>query len=382
MFKIGLFRLHLHGLSRARPDQYFTSFCISHKLRSVAAQRLFVSTEISSRMTAPEIFVLSRIPYLAEDLRKELHGRANVVEIVAKFTVHDEEPQLKHQVTERLATTQILVTDVHILKDVLYKLPSMKWIQLTSAGVDSLLPHIDPSQPTPTYMITRASCFGILIAEYVIAGIINFERGLYRYFEYQQKKEWNDSMSTRFRTLPDLAVGILGAGVIGNEVATTLRQFGSNVYGLARRRRNVAEMSHSSFQHIFDSLHDLLKECDYIINVLPSTPETTGMLNGDVLEQCVKKPVFINIGRGTIINEESLINALRNKWISGAILDVHTVEPLPRESLLWTAPNVIITPHISGPSRSHEIVKSFMINFEHFMKNEELEHVFSFKTGY
>ncbi|XP_064472004.1 glyoxylate/hydroxypyruvate reductase A-like isoform X2 [Ornithodoros turicata] len=351
MFKIGLFRLHLHGLSRARPDQYFTSFCISHKLRSVAAQRLFVSTEISSRMTAPEIFVLSRIPYLAEDLRKELHGRANVVEIVAKFTVHDEEPQLKHQVTERLATTQILVTDVHILKDVLYKLPSMKWIQLTSA-------------------------------EYVIAGIINFERGLYRYFEYQQKKEWNDSMSTRFRTLPDLAVGILGAGVIGNEVATTLRQFGSNVYGLARRRRNVAEMSHSSFQHIFDSLHDLLKECDYIINVLPSTPETTGMLNGDVLEQCVKKPVFINIGRGTIINEESLINALRNKWISGAILDVHTVEPLPRESLLWTAPNVIITPHISGPSRSHEIVKSFMINFEHFMKNEELEHVFSFKTGY
>ena len=92
-----------------------------------------------------------------------------------------------------------------------------------------------------------------------------------------------------------------------------------------------------------DRLTDLLKNCDYVINVLPSTEATRGLLNGDILANCSdKKSVFVNIGRGSIINETDLVKALKNNWISGAILDVFEEEPLSRDSKLWKLPQVIL----------------------------------------
>jgi hypothetical protein len=91
-------------------------------------------------------------------------------------------------------------------------------------------------------------------------------------------------------------------------------------------------------------LPDLLQNCDYIINVLPSTPDTTGLLNGDILKHSAQKhSVFINIGRGTVIKEEDLVNALSKGWLSAAILDVFETEPLPPSSALWTMPQVKCT---------------------------------------
>ncbi|KAH7951627.1 hypothetical protein HPB52_010935 [Rhipicephalus sanguineus] len=192
------------------------------------------------------------------------------------------------------------------------------------------------------------------MGEYVVAGIINFERGLYRYFELQKAKSWDDLISLNFRTLSDLRVAILGAGVIGEEIAKCLVQFGATVNGFARRNRNSEELRRSSFQNISPDLHTLIEDCHYLVNALPSTPNTVGLLNGDVLRQCKNSPVFINIGRGNVIAEECLLNALKNKWISGAMLDVFEVEPLPQSSPLWSTPDVIVTPHMSGPSRPQE----------------------------
>lgn len=94
---------------------------------------------------------------------------------------------------------------------------------------------------------------------------------------------------------------------------------------------------------IIDDLPDILKHCDYIINVLPSTKNTVGLLNGNVLEHCKdKNAVLINVGRGSVIRETDLINALEQKWISAAILDVFEKEPLPKESKLWNLPQVIV----------------------------------------
>lgn len=95
---------------------------------------------------------------------------------------------------------------------------------------------------------------------------------------------------------------------------------------------------------LHSDLPDLLQNCDYIINVLPSTPDTIGLLNEDMLKQCAQKqPVFINIGRGTVIKEKDLINALSRGWLSAAILDVFETEPLPPSSVLWTMPQVKYT---------------------------------------
>jgi len=92
-----------------------------------------------------------------------------------------------------------------------------------------------------------------------------------------------------------------------------------------------------------DNLPDILKNCDYIINVLPSTQDTIGLLNDNVLEHCKgKNAVFMNVGRGSVIRETDLINALEQKWISAAILDVFEKEPLPKESKLWSLPQVIV----------------------------------------
>ncbi|KAL1441815.1 hypothetical protein MTO96_008322 [Rhipicephalus appendiculatus] len=227
-------------------------------------------------MARPEIYVVSRIPNLAEHLRQAVKGRADVVEIVAKFTVHNDCPKIKPEVVKKLQSVEILITDTHILKDILYQLPNMKLVQVTSAGVENLLPNISRSLPVPTYTIVRASCFGILMGEYVVAGIINFERGLYRYFELQKAKSWDDMISLNFRTLSDLRVSILGAGVIGEEIAKSLVQFGATVNGLARRARSSEEMRRSSFVKISPDLQTLLEDCHLPRQRAPQHPEHSG----------------------------------------------------------------------------------------------------------
>lgn len=333
-------------------------------------------------MPLPEIYVVSRIPNLAEHLREALRGRGEVIEIAAKFTVQDDCPKLKPEVVEKLKNVEILVTDTHILKEMIYDLPKMKLVQLTSAGVENLVAGINKSRPFPQYSILRAGCFGALMAEYVVAGIINFERGLYRYFKLQEDKQWDSVISLDFRTLSDLQIGILGAGVIGEEIAKALSQFGAAVSAFARRSRSREEVKRSSFQDIIVDLTSLLEDCHYLVNALPSTPNTVGLLDGDVLKQCKNSPVFINVGRGNIISESSLLQALDKKWISGAILDVFDVEPLPKSSPLWTTPNVIITPHMSGPSRPNEVTKGFIKNFDNYLEGKPLMHKFLFGSHY
>ena len=103
-------------------------------------------------------------------------------------------------------------------------------------------------------------------------------------------------------------------------------------------------------------LPEFLKKSDYICNILPKTEKTTNMLSGSVLENCREaQSTFINIGRGSVIDDDSLTNAIEKGWLKAAILDVFNEEPLPRESKLWGFPNVFITPHVAGLSLDEEV---------------------------
>ena len=105
-----------------------------------------------------------------------------------------------------------------------------------------------------------------------------------------------------------------------------------------------------------EELPKFLQQCDYICNVLPSTPSTKGLLSGDILKNCKeRKTVFINIGRGDVISCDSILNASNNQWTGGAILDVFEEEPLPSDSALWTHPQVTITPHIARLTRRDQV---------------------------
>lgn len=119
-----------------------------------------------------------------------------------------------------------------------------------------------------------------------------------------------------------------------------MKTFGATVWGMSR----TIPLKNNQYvdKHITtEFLPDLLKSCDYVVNVMPSTNSTRGLLNGDVLKNCdEKKSVFVNIGRGSIVEESDLIVALENNWISGAILDVFPEEPLDKTSKLWKFPQV------------------------------------------
>lgn len=218
------------------------------------------------------------------------------------------------------------------------------------------------------------------MAEYIIAQIIINERQFYQFWDNQKDSKWIRVEKEKGRILQNLTVGILGVGTIGSRVAKFLKQRGSTIYGFAKHPRSIEEFG--DFDKIVTDISDLLMECDYLCNVLPSTSETRGLLNGNVLQKCLKKPVFINIGRGDIIKEEDLIYALKEKWISKAVLDVFETEPLPPNNLLWKIPEVIITPHIGSITQHHQVAQCFTENYKRFLSGKELLYVVDWKQGY
>ena len=159
-----------------------------------------------------------------------------------------------------------------------------------------------------------------------------------------------------YRELCELTIGIIGFGEIGQEIAKYCKSMRMTVNSI---HRSVPVMEFSFVDECF-SVQDLpkcLKRCDYLCSVLPSTACTKGLLSGDVLENCKeKKTVLINIGRGNVISNSTILKALDNQWIGGAILDVCEEEPLSKDSALWTHPQVTITPHVSGMCSPNKVL--------------------------
>ena len=125
-----------------------------------------------------------------------------------------------------------------------------------------------------------------------------------------------------------------------------------------------------------------LQRGDYVVSVLPSMPETRGCLNRALLEDLKPGAVFMNLGRGDAVVEEDLLGVLRQRQIKAAVLDVFSVEPLPKDSPLWNEPNLYLTPHVSGYSISQEIFRIFAENYRRFLSGEELMYLVDFSRGY
>eukprot|EP00797_Seminavis_robusta_P024898 Sro426_g140450.2 (154) ;mRNA; r:38359-38820 len=128
-------------------------------------------------------------------------------------------------------------------------------------------------------------------------------------------------------------------------------------------------------------LKQALQEADYIVSVLPSTPQTRGMLSGDVLAPA-GGAVFLNVGRGDVIDEPSLENALDKGYISAAILDVFTTEPLPKESPLWKRTDVIVSPHVSGVTRAVDVPDIVLGNYQRYAEGKPLQYQVDWSKGY
>ncbi len=333
---------------------------------------------------------MSQIPELAKLTARALPG-CQVIDVELRQHTGTASRGLKidHRELSDLENAEIVFGDPNLLVQTFHKLPHIKWMQSTWAGIDLFLKFIsETGQKPPQYPITRFSgeSFGQLIFDYCIAHIIMQERKLFKnYVDTKIDKIWQREIVWNYRSINEVTIGILGgAGAIGSIVAKKFSLLGSKVIGYGRTEwSNQTNRKDIPLAKYSTKLEDILPECDYIISVLPSTPQTMGLLNNKVLQMCKDKcPGLINVGRGSLISEIDIVTALDNKWISAAILDVFETEPLTESSLLWSHPDVFITPHNAAISRANDCVKLFVENYAKFESNEQLLYMIDWSCGY
>ena len=174
-------------------------------------------------------------------------------------------------------------------------------------------------------------------------------------------------------------LGIVGVGSIGRVIASVGRAFQMRVLGLSRTGHRIPECDRVYRRPAF---HEFLAASDYVVLVVPLTPETRGMLGEPELHAMRPEAWLVNLGRGALVQEPALVRALQERWIAGAVLDVFAEEPLPGEHPLWGMPNVVVTPHISGPSLPEEIAPIFNENLRRFLAGRQLTGRVDIRRGY
>lgn len=285
-----------------------------------------------------------------------------------------------------LSECQVLIGEPAICAPLISSMPQLKWMQSTFAGCNQLL-----DVPRRDYVVTRcAGFFGPDMAEYAVGHVLALERGLLKQHAQQQRAEWIGAREGggAYRRLPTLTLGVLGLGDIGLQIAKTFSHgFGVSVIG-CRRRPALSERDEAAGVHeVFgiEALGDFLGRCDYIVSVLPSTPATCGLLDGEALAACAAhKAVLINVGRGDLLSEATVLHALEQGWLGHYVGDVFVPEPLPPTSALWKHERVTVTPHISAITQPSDVVDVFTDNLARYEAGgtEGLRHVFDWEAGY
>ena len=242
-----------------------------------------------------------------------------------------------------LKETEILLTFLQCDRKMIDTAPHLKWIQAISAGVDYMA--LDEIERRGIVLTNGRGIHKIHMAEYAVAAMINLARGFHLMFLNQLQKKWERSVSQE--EIYGATVGIIGLGAIGAEIAKKAAFMGMHVIGV---KRTSGPVDHVDEVHVPDDMAAVFQRSDYIINLLPYTQETEMLIDQRFFDQMKPTACFINIGRGRTVNEDDLIEALRNKKIRAMVSDVYYTEPLPPESPLWDLDNVILTPHICGVS--------------------------------
>mmetsp|Transcript_1733 Transcript_1733/g.3719 ORF Transcript_1733/g.3719 Transcript_1733/m.3719 type:complete len:320 (-) Transcript_1733:57-1016(-) len=269
------------------------------------------------------------------------------------------------------ACPEVLLADPGKVAPLVDKLDGLRWLQSTWAGVNAL-----GSSMRRDYFCTRlAGCFGPQMAEYVLGAILSEDWQRMR--ACQQRGEWSPGPFKNRRRLDQMTLGCLGVGEIAACVAERARALGMRTIGFASYERQVC-----GFDTVTTDLDLTLSQADIIVSVLPSTKKTRGLLDGGRLHACGADKLFINVGRGDIISEQGVLDALANGWLRGAVLDVFPEEPLPAESKLWKHQAVTATPHIAAVTHPDDAAKVFIENLELWMDGENLRFLVDLDKGY
>jgi phosphoglycerate dehydrogenase-like enzyme len=245
----------------------------------------------------------------------------------------------------------------------------LRWIQLTTAGYDGITFHGVP----PAVSVTNAGhSHGPMVAEHAITLLVALTRRLHLFAEPQSRHVFDRAIALPLATLEDSTVAILGYGGIGRETARRAKAFGAKVIAIARSAR---EDEFADAIVASSRLHAVLAEADSLVVTAALTEDTKGMIDADAFAAMKPGGVLVNIARGGIVDTAALVDALNSGHLACAGLDVTDPEPPPPDHPLWSCPNLIVTPHVSGlgsPAVRRRIGALVMENVGRFVAGETL----------
>ncbi len=277
------------------------------------------------------------------------------------------------EIENNIDKCNIILANPPIAKNYINRASNLVWMQSIFAGIDALI----ASDLRSNYILTNVrNTYGDVMAEYVFAYILMFHKKVLENIEWQKERIWNQ---LPYKTIGEKTIGILGTGSIGKHIAKVSKVFGMKTFGINSIGSEMEYFDKTS-NKADSATH--LGACDFLVSVLPNTANTKHFVNKELLTLLNPECIFINIGRGDNVNEVDLIEALQSRKLKAAVLDVFKTEPLPTSSLLWSLPNVYITPHVSGYSLSEKIFEIFKENYLRFHQNRDLLHQVNFLKGY
>ncbi len=259
----------------------------------------------------------------------------------------------------------------------LERAPRLKWLQSLTAGVDKM--PLAELEKRGVRVTNTKGMHKIQMSEYALGMMLEHARNRSYYRGLQNSKVWEKAFIGD--ELYGKTVGIVGIGSIGEEIARKCKAFDMNVIGLNRSGKAVPFVDAVL---TYAGMNQLLETSDYIIVLLPITKETRDLIGGAEFQRMKPTCYFISMGRGGVVNEDALIEALQTGKIGGAALDVFETEPLPPTSPLWNMDRVIVTPHHAGATR-HYKARAFEIickNFRFFVEGKPLLNVVNAEAGY
>ena len=264
--------------------------------------------------------------------------------------------------------------------------PALRWVQCHSAGVDGYL-NAPLFADGRVMLTTSAGVHAINMSEYALMMMLALAHRLPKYYKMMQAGTWSDERDGFTPVeLHGAKVGLIGYGALGKQIARLCHGMGMTVTVL-RHSPPPAKAAEGDAPVTFvtrDQLHSLLQQSDFVVLATPLTPETNRMLDAAALAQMKPTAFLVNIGRGAVVDEAALIEALREGRLGGAGLDVFEQEPLPDSSPLWQLDNVILSPHISGltPKYAERAGELFAANLRRYVAGEPLTNQVDFKRGY
>ncbi len=266
-----------------------------------------------------------------------------------------------------------------VMEYLLSATPKLRWIHSRSAGLDSLLFPALVESPLP--LTNGRGVFSQSLGEFVLAAMLYFAKDFRRMIRNQEAGLWEQF---NVHEISGQTMGIVGYGDIGRACSWRAKAMGMRVLAMRRRPEQSAGDPNVERVYGFDGLHEMIRQCDYVVAAAPLTPETKSLIGTAEFAAMKPSAIILNVGRGPVIDEPAMLAALQSGRIRGAGLDVFTVEPLPDGHPFYKMDNVLLSPHCADNTQDwlEQAMLFFYKNLDHFRKGEPLENVVDKRSGY